>query len=161
MLWYLASTYTSHEGGPHNAYVEACKIAGFLMNRGFLVYSPIAHCHGVSCYGNVNHFAHAFWMRQDKPLVDACDAIVVARTSGWQKSEGIAQEIEWFKEAGKPIIYISPDYIEDYVREMELVEDTKLLTEVIGLPPEKAFARVHKWACEDSGVECFGFEGRV
>lgn len=106
-MLYLASPYTH----PHYAirrarYKAACRVAAKLIQRGHVIFSPIAHSHGIAKYGLPTNWD--FWETQDRWFLQACDAVVILTLDGWQESRGIAGEIAIAKELGKPIRYLSP-----------------------------------------------------
>lgn len=102
-LVYLATPYSKYPGGISVAAREACAVAGSLIRRGVRVYSPIAHTHYIAIYGRLDPHDHAIWIPFDEAMMDVCDAMVIAKMEGWDKSKGIAIEIDIFKKAGKPI----------------------------------------------------------
>lgn len=106
--FYLATTYTRHPDGHHQAFVDACRVAADLMNRGINVFCPISHSHPIANHGNLDAADHEFWMRMDRPFMDGACGIIVCRMPGWEQSRGIAEEIAVFKAAGKPVWYCDP-----------------------------------------------------
>ena len=81
----------------------ACERAGLLMQRGFLVYSPIAHTHPIAAHCNMPK-GWDFWERYDRTFIeDWSDAGVLLKLPGWEKSVGISAEIEIFKSLNKPV----------------------------------------------------------
>lgn len=109
-LLYLASPY-SHPDPAQKAerYRAACVVAGRLMKAGHAVFSPIAHSHPIE-----EHFedksveGHDFWLRQDFAILEHASKLVVLRIDGWEKSRGIAAEIDFAHKAGIPVEYIDP-----------------------------------------------------
>ena len=72
-----------------------------------LVYSPIAHSHAL----DVEHFnrygkkvSYETWIEMDKRFFPIMDRLVVAKLPGWDKSKGIAIEIEDFEKQGKEVV---------------------------------------------------------
>ena len=106
--FYLATVYTKHPQGLEVAFQEACKVAAKFMKMGIKVFCPIAHSHPIALYGGLSQTEHSFWMEQDRPLMDHACGLLVVRMKGWEQSEGIRQEIETFKKAGKTIIFTDP-----------------------------------------------------
>lgn len=107
-FFYLATVYTRHPEGPIVAWMQACECAAALMKMGFNIFCPIAMSHPIAVFGELNAVDHDLWMKQDKPLMAAAAGMIVVRMPGWEDSEGIAEEIRTFEEAGKPIIFIDP-----------------------------------------------------
>jgi hypothetical protein len=74
------------------------------MEKGYVVFSPIAHSHGISRF--VKNHDHDFWMDQDLPFLNHADKMIVLTLPGWEESRGIKQEIEWAKAKNIPIEYM-------------------------------------------------------
>ena len=103
-LIYLATPYSLYAGGLDAAAEAAAGIAGVLIASGARVFSPIAHFHAVArARRDLDPRDGAFWARQNLPFVDAATGLVVALIPGWAESIGVAEEIDAFTRAGKPI----------------------------------------------------------
>lgn len=107
-FWYLATPYSKFPGGLDEAFKVACKAAADLIRAGVRVYSPIAHTHPVAIHGGIDPYDHGIWLPADKPFMDLARGLVVLKAESWEKSYGISVEIEEFKKAGKPIVYMYP-----------------------------------------------------
>jgi hypothetical protein len=106
-LYYLATPYSKYQGGNlEAAFVAASKIAADLLVVGYRVYSPIAHTHPLAIHSGLDPLDHSIWMPFDEAIMDAADALMVAQMEGWRESFGINHEIEFFKAARKPIVYL-------------------------------------------------------
>ena len=105
-LVYLASPY-SHENEllREHRFVIACRVAANLMKAGLNIFSPIAHSHPIAQFGLPQDLD--FWMKQDRLLLDACDAMIVLKLKDWKESKGVAKERWIMVEAGKPILYLN------------------------------------------------------
>jgi hypothetical protein len=55
----------------------------------------------------IDPLSHEIWMPADKPMLDNAVGMIVAKMEKWWTSKGIAQEIIWFTEHGKPIWYLN------------------------------------------------------
>jgi hypothetical protein len=120
-LVYLGTPYTKYEGGIHLAFVAASAIAGGLLRLGVSVYSPIAHTHPLAMYANIDPLDHKIWLPFDQAMMDASDAMCIAKLEGWDTSYGIKHEIEVFRLARKPIYELDPATLKIIVHEpMEL-----------------------------------------
>lgn len=108
MLTYLASPYTPHKGESVEERCRAAKIAAAkLMQAGHAVFSPIAHSHYIADHLPAHlRVDHDFWMAQDLPVLRACTRLVVLRLPGWERSRGVAREIEEAAKLGIPVEYI-------------------------------------------------------
>jgi hypothetical protein len=108
-IGYLASPYRQYPHGPDAAYEEAAYATAWLAKRGFVVFSPIVHSHPLVKTGvMLPQFDHEFWMAIDRPFMDACDYLVFYKLEGWEKSEGMAEELRVFREAGKVKFDLDP-----------------------------------------------------
>ncbi len=105
-LIYLATPYSHHDPDvQQQRFVAACQVAGDLMNRGRLVFSPIAQSHPVACECGLPG-TWEFWERYDRAILRACDRLVVVKMPGWEQSRGIAAEIRIMRELGKPVEFM-------------------------------------------------------
>lgn len=109
-LWYLATPYTRYEGGLSSACGHACKAAAVMIERGFRIFSPIAHSHMIAVRSNLDPLNHDLWLDQDQPFMDAACGLFVVRMTGWNDSAGVTKEIAEFRRQGKPVYFLSyPD----------------------------------------------------
>ena len=108
-LVYLASPYSKFEDGIEAAFAEISDIAGQLIKEGIAVISPVAHSHSICEYSGLDHLDHDLWMRLDEPIMQACDAICVAKMPGWAKSKGVGLELYHFKVNNKPAFLLDVD----------------------------------------------------
>lgn len=108
-LYYLASPYTGYTamGGTPEAFRHVAAITGELIKRRVLVFSPICHCHPPTVEAQIREDDHGFWIDLDKKYIDRCDALLVAPMPGRLTSKGIQMEIDYCREQGKPVWYLS------------------------------------------------------
>jgi hypothetical protein len=87
-LIYLASPY-SHEDPRVREwrFRAAAWYASTLMQRGWLVFSPIAHTHPIAEFGLPKGWD--FWKQYDEKFLDACGGLVVLCIDGWKESVGV------------------------------------------------------------------------
>jgi len=52
-----------------------------------------------------------FWQDYDKAFVKRCDILAVLQIDGWDKSIGVAAEVEYARSLGMNIVYITPEQI--------------------------------------------------
>lgn len=110
---YVASNYTKHPMGYAGAYLEISRLVPRIYSRYRVVlFSPIAHGHGFSTHGDFPIVDKRFWRLYNAPFIEICGACLVAKLSGWQDSEGIADEITDFRAAQKTVLFIEPDTLE-------------------------------------------------
>jgi len=112
---YLASPYSVRQPiSAHQAhllrlkrYERVCKMAAELMKAGEVIFCPIAHSHPIETVGMPGElYGQDFWLRQDFPLLKAAKELIVFKMDGWDKSSGVAAEIEFAKANNIPIRYI-------------------------------------------------------
>lgn len=106
--WYLCTPYTVFPGGLDAAHDAALELSARLLRAGVPVLSPIAHSHLISVRHDLPN-THDFWVEfVDRPLVKAAYGVIVAEMLGWERSRGIAQELAWAEEWGKPRRLLDP-----------------------------------------------------
>ena len=86
------------------------KIAGQLMDEGYIVFSPITHSRVIAYKHKVSQLDHDYWLRQDKWFIENCDELWVLKQPGWESSVGVGKEIWWAYELGKPIVGIDKNF---------------------------------------------------
>ena len=105
---YLASNYTKHPLGIERAFNLVCVEAARLMRAGHAVFSPIAHAHPIAEHGGLDPLDHEMWMVQCRAMLPRMDRLVVLMLDGWERSVGIAEEIELMEAMGKPVSFMQP-----------------------------------------------------
>lgn len=107
-FWYLASPYAKWKN-KDDAAAHVAALAGRLLQQDVPTFSPIAHWHFIRQYApTLNSLTHDQWLETDKHFVDQAHGLIVAGLPGWNESTGVAQEIKWFKEVGKPMFLLDP-----------------------------------------------------
>ena len=109
---YLASPY-SHESllVRTKRYMAACQAAAELMAAGQVVFSPIAHTHGIALCGDLP-MGWDYWERVDREFLAACSSVTVLCIDGWRESKGVAAEVDVALGAGKHVTYADPSAFE-------------------------------------------------
>jgi nucleoside 2-deoxyribosyltransferase len=104
-LIYLATPFTLSPQGFEGAATTAANIAARLAKAtDGAVFSPIAHAFSLSRASDSDPVKdEALWRPLNEYMMQEADILVVAHMDGWQDSVGIAEEIEVFIAAGKPI----------------------------------------------------------
>lgn len=105
---YLGSPYSQFPGGLDAANTAVCIEAALLIRAGVSVYSPIAHMHAIALAGDIDPRDHELWMAVDRPLMGAAVGLIVLKIGGWLQSRGLVHEIDVFRAAGKPIVFMEP-----------------------------------------------------
>lgn len=99
--YYVATPYSAYPAGIDAAFHDACTATAEFIKRGIPVYSPIAHTHPVALAGGMDPLDHTIWLPADQPFMDAARGLIVVQMDGWDKSKGIAFEIEAFEKVSK------------------------------------------------------------
>lgn len=107
-LVYLATPYSKYPKGQEMAFRDACALAAKLVRLKVKVYSPIAHAHPIAIHGGIDPLALDLWLDFDAAMMAKSDAILIAQMEGWDRSSGIAHEMQEFRAAGKPIRFVDP-----------------------------------------------------
>ena len=109
---YLACPY-SHETEKVKAerFEAVTRVAGKLLLGECNVFSPITHSHLIEQYTDGIGGEFDAWAIIDYEFIDWSDEVVVLCLPGWDRSYGVANEIRYALERGKPVRYIRP---EDY-----------------------------------------------
>lgn len=103
---YLATPYSHPDPAVMEQRFEtACRIAGWLMARGEIVFSPIAHTHPIAVRCELPR-GWEFWNRYDREMIGFCARLVVAKMDGWHTSTGVAAEIDIAESLGIPVEYM-------------------------------------------------------
>lgn len=115
-FFYLATPYSRYEAGIGQAHIDACTEAALLIRAGVPVYSPIAHTHPIAIYGELDPYDHKLWLEADRAFMDSAKGLIVCLMDGWEHSYGMQVEIDTFKEAGKPILYMTPGVVPEELK---------------------------------------------
>ena len=81
---------------------KVSQLAAQLIREGRSIYSPIAHNHWLAVLFRLPQ-SHAFWLAYDKKILAKCTELWIAAFPGWQKSRGIAEEIEFAEQHSIPV----------------------------------------------------------
>jgi hypothetical protein len=108
---YLATVYSHPDPAVMEARFDiACRIAGAMMRRGDLVFSPIAHTHPIAVRCELPR-GWEFWQQYDHDMLTAAASVVVAKMDGWQDSKGVAGEIKLARQMGIPVEFHSVEWL--------------------------------------------------
>lgn len=103
---YLATPYSDHDPAVMEArFDQACAIAGALMAKGEIVFSPIAYTHHIAVRCSLPR-GWGYWERYDREMIVRAAKVVVVKIAGWQESQGIRGEIAIAREFGIPIEFM-------------------------------------------------------
>lgn len=105
-LTYLACPYSHPDPDVRQRRHEAVnRVAGMLMKKGMLVFSPISHTHPIAVECDMPK-GWDFWHAYDRAFIEASERIIVLMLEGWQDSVGVKAEIAIAAELGIPVEYI-------------------------------------------------------
>ena len=99
MKIYLAIPYSGQE---EESFRIANEVAGDLMVKGHIVFSPISHTHPIEMEVDLPG-DWEFWKKQDESFIDSCDDIWVIDFGDVKNSTGVQAEIKMAKEMGKKV----------------------------------------------------------
>jgi len=124
-LWYFAHPYTCKDAEGY--YVQAgedanfaicCIRSGELLERGYNIYSPIAHTHPIHKASPtfLARREHDMWYRLDNEFIAKTDWAGIILAPGWDESKGCIAECGQFVLRGLPV-----KHYEDIVQEKVVV----------------------------------------
>ena len=91
------------------------KAAAELMEKGYVVYAPIAHGFDIAKHLSAAHrHSHDFWMAQDLPILARAETLWVLTLDGWQQSIGVKEEIVFATAARIPTIFTTGEAIANF-----------------------------------------------
>ena len=109
--FYVATPYSKYQGGRESAHRDACAQTALLIKAGVPVYSPIAMTHPIAVHSDLDPLDHELWLEADRPMMRAAKGLIVCKLQGWDESYGVEDEIKYFRDAGKPIVYMEPGVV--------------------------------------------------
>jgi hypothetical protein len=112
-LIYLASPYSHLDPAIKQARVIAvARVAGELINQGYLVFSPVAH--GETIVLNNPGFGDDWqrWQLVSRGMIAKCDEVWIAMIDGWNESMGVRSEISIAYDLKKPVQFLCPKSFE-------------------------------------------------
>lgn len=108
---YLISPYSHPDAAVmEDRYDRACRIAGAMLARGEMVYSPVAHCHPIAVRCGLPR-GWDFWGPHCVQMLDCASRVVVAKLNGWRQSRGVAADIIRARYLGLHISFDQPDFL--------------------------------------------------
>jgi len=91
----------------------ACRVASKLMQAGIVVFSPLSHSVPIAQHGGLDELDHAFWMSMCLPFLQHSDELLILGLDGWERSEGVREELFFALGKNKPITLIEEGDIEN------------------------------------------------
>ena len=116
VLWYLGSPYSGYPLGSEWAHCDIVIQAALLLGAGIKIFCPITHTHQIAKYLHQIPDPHQFWLDLDKCFMPFTHGLIICQLQGWQDSRGLKEEIEFFRQANKPIIHMPPGTIPSELR---------------------------------------------
>lgn len=108
-LTYLAVPYSHPDREVRHArFVAANRVAGILMQRGHLVFSPISHTHPIAEECDLPK-GWDFWGAFDHAYLSASKLLIVLCIDGWTESVGVTAEMAIAVGMDVPIEFIAED----------------------------------------------------
>lgn len=110
ILIYLAGPYAHKDPRVRvERFKELNEAAGWFLEAGFSVFSPISQNHSIIRHLPQEKFNHKleeagwdFWKRKDLRILKECDAMVVLCLEGWSESTGVRAGWDFCKENNIP-----------------------------------------------------------
>jgi hypothetical protein len=109
---YLACPYTHADHRVREErFKSATAAAAELIRQGYIVYSPITMTHplDVVLAGDTDTLGSDYWIKFDEAFMAVCSEMIVLQIDGWDQSQGIKREMDYFKSRGKPVRFLSPE----------------------------------------------------
>jgi hypothetical protein len=121
---YLACPYSAPDPyTKEDRFISVTKAASHLMSCGFIVYSPITHCHPMEVHGGLPQ-GWKFWKRIDEVYIKHCHTVFILPLEGWESSVGVNAEIIMANKMGIPILFLNPvNYDIDWEKEIPISID--------------------------------------
>lgn len=120
---YLASPYMDPDPLVREyRFLAAAKAVRELLLHKIWIFSPIVHCHELSKLWGMPPEA-AFWQEYDAAMIRACRNLRVLRLPGWARSVGVAGELKYAAEIGRPVIFHDPETLFDAASTVEINSD--------------------------------------
>lgn len=102
-LVYLAVPYSHPDPAiQEQRFRAANRVAGILMERGHVVFSPISHSHPIAEDYDLPR-EWAFWEAQDVAFLSVSSTLFVLAIDGWRESRGVTAEIAIAEERQIPV----------------------------------------------------------
>lgn len=91
------------------------KAAAELMEKGYVIYSPICHCVDIAKHlSAANRHSHEFWMKQDLPILAQADSLWILMLEDWQQSRGLQAEIHFATDNSIPAVFTTGEAIANF-----------------------------------------------
>ena len=102
-IYFIACPYSDPDSNVVEMRFQECtKIAAELALKGIATYSQITITHPINQYLATQNKKIA-WSPIDMEFLNRCDGLIVLTLPGWEKSSGVAAEIQFMKDKGLPV----------------------------------------------------------
>lgn len=105
--WYVGSPYSKYHLGLEAAALMVAKETARVIEAGIPAFSPIAHGHVLAVVGGLDPLDYKIWLPLNRPFMDGACGLIVLMMHGWEESVGLTAEIQAFREALKPVLYMN------------------------------------------------------
>lgn len=103
---YFCSPYThADKEVVESRYLKTATAIAKLISEGHVVISPIVYGHNLLKYHDMPS-DWEFWKNFCRSFLEKCEEMIVYKLDGWDKSTGIAGEIEFAKSLGITVKYM-------------------------------------------------------
>lgn len=92
-LVYLGGPYTGME---QESFDRLTAYAGILKNKGYLVFSPITHCHPIAQVCKLPG-DFEYWKAYNRRMLEPCDILIILKLPTWDSSTGVTGSLEWLE----------------------------------------------------------------
>lgn len=107
-LVYLASPYSNDDAQVrHYRHQKAIKATASLVERGFLVFSPIVHSVPLVEVGGLGT-VWADWAEYDKAFLQHCSIMAILKLPGWRESVGVQTELLYARKLALQLAQVDP-----------------------------------------------------
>jgi hypothetical protein len=104
---YLASPYSNPDDDKrHESFENVSRIAADLCAEGHVAFSPITYGHTLVNFRGAMPTDWPFWQNFCLSFLEVSDELHVCKMEGWNRSRGVAEEIEFAVKNGIEIKYI-------------------------------------------------------
>lgn len=107
---FIASPYSHPDAAVREArFLSALGYAHSLINRGEIAFSAIAYGHPFAeHFGAPTNFQH--WRGLNHHMIYLSREVHVMMLDGWRDSQGVADEMLYAEEIGRPIVHVNWSY---------------------------------------------------
>jgi len=78
-------------------------VAGSLIKEGFNVFSPISQGHAIAEVCDLPR-DNEYWWTYNRNMINCSQMVMVLKMPGWKESKGVAQEMDYAKSVGTPVV---------------------------------------------------------